>query len=563
MVEGARLESVCRGNSTEGSNPSLTVNVNFIKTQCGKEDDLESLFKSLAGGALIASCSFGAIRVGWPPAMAAAVIDQDEDGVPDAWEEAGIEVTLASGAKRQLDLKGMGASSRHKDLFVWVAWMEGGGHSHKPLAATLKIVQDAFARAPIQNLDGTSGIRLHILFSDTSTTHVNTLGTATATHDYDWGAFQPIKDARLPKELNGVFHFALFAHMLGGFGTTSGISRGIGAYDFIVSLGAFPPNGVGTTQDQAGTFMHELGHNLNLRHGGADDANWKPNFLSVMNYAFQFDGLIVDGVPGNFDYSRFRIDLDEQKLDRFAGMTSDQSLAKYGSHMICGCQLPTVFIESIAKSTDWDCSERPFTAGDVVSADVNGTCSTERLTGADDWSEVQLVQPQGGGISSSLSANLREMDLGMARKISIPPVAAVNVNAVGSNAAVVRWTPIPLDRVLAYRVFRQAGQSAPVRVASTDRDMFIDTGIDPGVEYRYSVSALVADRGAAKPIYLDPDRVDEFRRFVSPTRGARWGLAGMTLPLAGATAGQPAAWTAPKVLYQTPPSNIATLRAGR
>ena len=26
MVEGARLESVCRGNSTEGSNPSLSAN---------------------------------------------------------------------------------------------------------------------------------------------------------------------------------------------------------------------------------------------------------------------------------------------------------------------------------------------------------------------------------------------------------------------------------------------------------------------------------------------------------------------------------------------------------
>ena len=27
MVEGARLESVCRGNSTEGSNPSLSANL--------------------------------------------------------------------------------------------------------------------------------------------------------------------------------------------------------------------------------------------------------------------------------------------------------------------------------------------------------------------------------------------------------------------------------------------------------------------------------------------------------------------------------------------------------
>src|SRR3954467_369875 len=29
VVEGARLESVCRGNSTEGSNPSLSANILF------------------------------------------------------------------------------------------------------------------------------------------------------------------------------------------------------------------------------------------------------------------------------------------------------------------------------------------------------------------------------------------------------------------------------------------------------------------------------------------------------------------------------------------------------
>jgi hypothetical protein len=30
VVEGARLESVCRGNSTEGSNPSLSANAKSL-----------------------------------------------------------------------------------------------------------------------------------------------------------------------------------------------------------------------------------------------------------------------------------------------------------------------------------------------------------------------------------------------------------------------------------------------------------------------------------------------------------------------------------------------------
>jgi uncharacterized repeat protein (TIGR01451 family) len=37
-----------------------------------------------------------------------------------------------------------------------------------------------------------------------------------------------------------------------------------------------------------GTIMHELGHNLNLQHGGNDPINCKPNYVSVMNYDQQF-----------------------------------------------------------------------------------------------------------------------------------------------------------------------------------------------------------------------------------------------------------------------------------
>ena len=49
-------------------------------------------------------------------------------------------------------------------------------------------------------------------------------------------------------------------------------------------------------QAEAAIFMHELGHNFGLRHGGwpgclGSEDNLKPNYLSVMNYDFYAIGI--------------------------------------------------------------------------------------------------------------------------------------------------------------------------------------------------------------------------------------------------------------------------------
>jgi uncharacterized repeat protein (TIGR01451 family) len=51
-----------------------------------------------------------------------------------------------------------------------------------------------------------------------------------------------------------------------------------------------------------GTIMHELGHNLNLGHGGNSGDNCKPNYVSVMNYDSQGQINQVGG-GGILDYS--------------------------------------------------------------------------------------------------------------------------------------------------------------------------------------------------------------------------------------------------------------------
>jgi hypothetical protein len=65
---------------------------------------------------------------------------------------------------------------------------------------------------------------------------------------------------------------------------------------------------VGDQDEHEGTFMHELGHNLNLRHGGFEDVNYKPNYLSVMNYSFQFDWWVGKN-SRPLDYSRWVLPL--------------------------------------------------------------------------------------------------------------------------------------------------------------------------------------------------------------------------------------------------------------
>ena len=112
-------------------------------------------------------------------------------------------------------------------------------------------------------------------------------------------------------------------------GLSSGIAELLGN-DFVVSLGCGFGGGVvsggnsatrlgslGTDDEQAGTFMHELGHNLNLGHGGVSTAqlgvrtsadytmNCKLNYLSVMNYARQLPNAAFPASTweANFNYN--------------------------------------------------------------------------------------------------------------------------------------------------------------------------------------------------------------------------------------------------------------------
>ena len=258
----------------------------------------------------------------WSPILSSTE-DSDGDGLLDIWEEFGYY----SDNGAFVNLPAMGADKNHKDIFVEVDYMADNTHSHLPSVAMLQTVIEAFNNAPVSNPDGTTGIHIHIdagpnsimnpvtgelwgaLSRATILAHTDIFGGLDASGDYNWTAFQTIKtentngkpnfeQARLP-----IFHYVIVANNLGGLDGTSGISRNNsdfnqGASDFIVSLGSWT-NGVGSDNEQAGTFIHELGHNLGLRNGGGDHFNYKPNYLSVNTPKIKTLFLQVFGSFGN------------------------------------------------------------------------------------------------------------------------------------------------------------------------------------------------------------------------------------------------------------------------
>lgn len=225
----------------------------------------------------------------------------------------------------------------HSDSCDWDQLCQGGvcrGHSDAPNPAALKMVIDAFAA---------HNIRLHLLKGH-ALPHANVLTNgppiAACTADLSTqtflGAqavnFYDLKTASFFATYNGqtfneahlypFFHYVIFGHRHTCDSTNdcqkpacfnvdtganpifndAGLAEKPGN-DIIVSMGGFADRAITPpTLAQGGIFMHELGHNLGLDHGGPlyiggvptgnqTRLNYKPNYLSVMNYNHETLGI--------------------------------------------------------------------------------------------------------------------------------------------------------------------------------------------------------------------------------------------------------------------------------
>jgi hypothetical protein len=310
----------------------------------------------------------------WSDAPAAdASVDSDDDGLPDDVEESlgtdphnpdtdgdalldGWEVYGVNG----IDLHAKGASPLHKDIFIEMDYMgrDSARYGLAPNSDVLRRIEAIFAFAPISNPDGRTGIDIHLELGN----------EVPYDEDLDPSAdeFAALKEMNFDAARAPVYHYMIWANGRDG-DRSSGRSFAIPNSDFVVTLGLWNGGEGGTNAQKIGTFVHELGHDLGLRHGGTDNENYKPNHLSVMNYFFQMDG-VQRGGGFFYDYQRFSIpSLNEQALNENVGLGQEAALQGYDTRFWL---LADKSLEVPANGEiDWD---NNGTLDSAVERDLNG-----------------------------------------------------------------------------------------------------------------------------------------------------------------------------------------------
>lgn len=273
----------------------------------------ESLRAGLRGASAdawqqIAFPSPGAMNNALPAATGAQSLreqvagDYDYDGIPDSYE------TSTSGPYNGIYVYNLGARPNQTDIFLELDWMNSSSSFIRPQKAGIDKMVAAFRNA---------GFSLHVdagnAFTSSFSIASYNLGggnvvpyqkcTLLGFNSFSCGGILSTKygtstvTGTSVKNFNlnrlNLFRYGLLANSQQSDGSngSSGLAE-ISGNDFIVTMGGWGASSSTQYANQQGaTIMHEFGHTLGLRHGGFEDTNWKPNYYSIMNYAFQLTGL--------------------------------------------------------------------------------------------------------------------------------------------------------------------------------------------------------------------------------------------------------------------------------
>jgi len=233
--------------------------------------------------------------------------DSDGDGLCDSWEQA----QRVPGGPALPD-----ADPNRPDIYLKYDYMVASDHDHNPPAKAIQWMVDAFAA---------HGIALHIDPEHAAIPEalVTTLdpNPAPACVGSSYVTMQTLRQQYFGNRA-GAYHYMVFGHHTtcpddshcgqcptDPFGGAKPDPHSTGSSDLpgddaIVSFGAITDAGTPVGIELwVATIMHELGHNLGLQHGGSELVNYKPNYISVMNYAYQANGIVVGVAPGSTTFA--------------------------------------------------------------------------------------------------------------------------------------------------------------------------------------------------------------------------------------------------------------------
>jgi hypothetical protein len=229
--------------------------------------------------------------------------DSDGDGLLDDWEANGID-TDGNGTV-DFNLPALGANPMHKDLFVELDWRQG----FPPKRAEVQKVREAFARAPadaggVLNPDGLPGITLHIdpgSLTENGLLVGDNLGGGNELpgnfpvcdlNGAQYGLYAA-KATNFDPRRAMVFRYGVVSTHCCAGGPNAGnlciadVQCGSAKCQLSGGRGEIGGNDFVTwnyDEFMGSLLLHEIGHTLDLEHGGDVDDNCKPNYLSVMNY---------------------------------------------------------------------------------------------------------------------------------------------------------------------------------------------------------------------------------------------------------------------------------------
>jgi hypothetical protein len=222
--------------------------------------------------------------------------DADNDNIPDNAE-------IAGGNFNGIDVYAMGARTGQRDIFLEIDNMTSAEAKLNPQRAALDKFVAAFA---------TKGIALHIDVGDAFSPNFDpanyNLGNSQRLLPYNtrislkptpgYASVQEFKNQYFATDRNNVFYYMVLGSSQNANGSagSSGRAEIIGD-ESMVTFGGSGWNLNTSTPEKtnqlnnimASTMMHEFGHNLGLRHGGNENKNYKPNYVSIMNYMYQLD----------------------------------------------------------------------------------------------------------------------------------------------------------------------------------------------------------------------------------------------------------------------------------